>query len=978
MRFPPSVLVIAALAVPGVAQHAQVSSVAVDPTDPNLVWVANRDNDSVSVVNVALGSTETEVDVGIKPRSLAFSADGSTVFVANQRGNVPHDVHFVTPFTGTEIRGSVSVIDRATRTVSSTLTSVGVEPYGLAVAPNGKWFAVTAFRSNEIRFFDTATLNEVFSHAYEADMDFISPGKTIADVDSNQDGLADLGEPRGFVIKSDSQTVYVTHHRSPFISVLDLTLDGNGMPTALSESKINQDIYPFDIFFNPVPVQTLKSQGRPRFSEDIALSPDGTQALVPSLLHNINHDVNHSFPGLPGDFANRVYPTLTALDMVNESFAQPGDSSLRLHHELSEGFDFAEYIPVGDPTPTPVGLALVGGVGKAPVVGGKIRIWVEGIEPGKTGMVYFGRPDNIPMGSMGTVLVKPRVSRPIPPGGGLVKLNIPNSQLYNGVFARAQAVFFDANGQPEYYSNGVDFLISDEKYEANDMGRRAGHPSRVAYNAAGDRVLMLNRGSEDLFLYEVGATNPGDLTLRSVFPPRVDFVERTPLDTTTPMGDLPLGMAIADDPSTVGNNDSLVYVHNELTRTLSVLRVAWDANVIFKDQDQIPLLLNPDKFSVSVITGNELFEDASRGQTTGAPGTMGGFNNSCASCHFEGGEDGNVWQRPAGPRSTMPVYGGTLGTGLVLWKGVRLNMGETGPMFGGENGGHGLANDFEQQALIDYHETIAVPLNPNLDPVTGGLTAEAAFGADLFHARNDTGLNNQGSGGSIRHSRCAECHADEDDNGAARGFTVDFIDPQLSLIADNLGVVDPDCIALRQNFVEGVNLQAVNSGVNIDGNNDGEPDLDRNADGYRDIETYDPMNVDTNDGFFRDDPNGYMCPDPFFPGVFQFFDRAAKHFSVPTKLGVRTSGPYFHDHVAWSLRHVVDPDVQENDPIYGSPAYTAVGKPELPGGKKLFNEFHDIRGHEFFVPLASKVQLTLQSIDADADTEAILAYVRSL
>ena len=52
-----------------------------------------------------------------------------------------------------------------------------------------------------------------------------------------------------------------------------------------------------------------------------------------------------------------------------------------------------------------------------------------------------------------------------------------------------------------------------------------------------------------------------------------------------------------------------------------------------------------------------------------------------------------MWQRPAGPRTTMPVYGGSLATGLILWKGVRLNMGETGPMFGGENGGTGVLND---------------------------------------------------------------------------------------------------------------------------------------------------------------------------------------------------------------------------------------------------------------------------------------------
>ena len=95
------------------AQHAQVSSVAVNPSDPSEVWVCNRGNDSISVIDTTTGTTTHEISVGVWPRSLAFSPDGSKVYVANQRGNVPIDVHFVTPFTGSEVRGSVSVVDVA-------------------------------------------------------------------------------------------------------------------------------------------------------------------------------------------------------------------------------------------------------------------------------------------------------------------------------------------------------------------------------------------------------------------------------------------------------------------------------------------------------------------------------------------------------------------------------------------------------------------------------------------------------------------------------------------------------------------------------------------------------------------------------------------------------------------------------------------------------------------------------------------------
>ena len=108
----------------------------------------------------------------------------------------------------------------------ATLPDVGTEPYGVAAAPNGAWFAVTCFRSATVVFYDAATLSKMLEHVYDADFDFIPIGKTIADLDSNQDGLPDVGEPRGFTIHADSTKIYVTHHRSPFVSVLDLTLDG--------------------------------------------------------------------------------------------------------------------------------------------------------------------------------------------------------------------------------------------------------------------------------------------------------------------------------------------------------------------------------------------------------------------------------------------------------------------------------------------------------------------------------------------------------------------------------------------------------------------------------------------------------------------------------------------------------------------------------------------------------------------------------
>jgi YVTN family beta-propeller protein len=948
------------------AGNVQVSSVAVNPSNPSEVWVCNRGNDSVSVIDAATGTTTSEIAVGVWPRTLAFSPDGSKVYVANQRGNVPIGVNFVTPFTGSELRGTVSVIDVASKSVTATLTGVGTEPYGIAFAPNGKYFAVSGLRSGTIMLFDAANDGLLKTLQYPRSMNFITSG-TIVDVDANVDMIPDLAEPRAFTIRADSERIYVTHLTSGYVSVVDVSLNGPGIPTGIALNKrIDLNTYTPHPIFNPIHVQTVLSQGTPRFLDDIALSPDGTRALVPHVLHNVNHDVNHDFGGaIAGAFANRVYPALTVVDTALDSYAAGGDASARLHHEIADSLDPAAYVAYGPQgKDSGAGIYTLGGAG-SPTLGGTLSLVHSGHANG-TDLVFvaLGTKTSIPFGAAGTLLNLAQYGVfAMAPSGSDAALSAPilNNPSWEGVALSFQAaVVSNTSGALKGFSNGLDAVLSASGTGAGKMGLRAGHPGRVAFSADGAHAVMLNRGSEDVFLYAVSGST---LTLETVFPPRHGFIERSALDVSTPMGDQPLGMAVVDDPTT-SNDDALIYVDNETTNTLSILRVDWTTGVITKEHSQIPKLLGPDQMTASQRIGEELFEDASRAQTTG------NFNNSCGSCHFEGGPDGNIWQRPAGPRTTMPMYGGSLATGLVLWKGVRINLGETGPMFGGENGGNGIFTDVEQQGLIDYNEVLPVPLNPNVDPVTGAYSTDAALGKDLFFGSNETGLNPIG-----RHAGCFNCHPDKEAVSLEkRGYTADFLSPALVSTPGALELLDAPCVSLQFNIVQ-LNIRNVNSAVNSDIDGDLLPDVDRNLDGYSDLETYTPLNPDTSDDFTRDDPNSWDCPEDGIPGSpKKVFLRGSEHFSIPTKLGAFSTGPYFHDHVAASLRAVVDPSSQQNDPIYGNPSY--------PGMQKFFNEFHDIRGHEQFVPSASKVQVTLQSITSgstiQADIEAILAYISSL
>jgi YVTN family beta-propeller protein len=94
-------------------------------------YVANATDNTVSVIDTASNILATTITVGVQPTGIAVTPDGAPAYVANRGSN------------------SVSVITTATNQVTGTV-QVGLQPIGVAVTPDGSRYYVTDKGSNTV------------------------------------------------------------------------------------------------------------------------------------------------------------------------------------------------------------------------------------------------------------------------------------------------------------------------------------------------------------------------------------------------------------------------------------------------------------------------------------------------------------------------------------------------------------------------------------------------------------------------------------------------------------------------------------------------------------------------------------------------------------------------------------------------------------------------------------------------------------
>jgi len=140
--------------------------------------VANAGPDTVSVVDTSSYSVVATVSVGGNPRGIDVSPDGLMVFVTNVMSD------------------TVSVIDTTALTAPAVTINVGSYPLGIAVAPDGDKVYIANNGTNDVSVIDTAS-------------------RMVT-------SIIPVGEwPYGIAVSPDGSTVYVANNGTNDISVID-------------------------------------------------------------------------------------------------------------------------------------------------------------------------------------------------------------------------------------------------------------------------------------------------------------------------------------------------------------------------------------------------------------------------------------------------------------------------------------------------------------------------------------------------------------------------------------------------------------------------------------------------------------------------------------------------------------------------------------------------------------------------------------
>jgi predicted alpha-1,2-mannosidase len=218
-----------------------------------LGYIANFFGDSITPIDPNTDMTGVDIPVGLNPRDLALSPDGTRVYVADNGSN------------------DVSVVDTASQKTIATV-KVGNAPWGIRVTPDGKTVWVANSGDNTVQPIDTTTL-------------LAGPPVTVG------------AQPGGIAMAPDGKTLYVADQSGNAITPVDVNsgkalapIPVGAQPRTVLVAANSAIIFSSDKGANTVTIAGVSSAEGSTIGpltvpvgvlpKALALSPDGTMLYV--------------------------------------------------------------------------------------------------------------------------------------------------------------------------------------------------------------------------------------------------------------------------------------------------------------------------------------------------------------------------------------------------------------------------------------------------------------------------------------------------------------------------------------------------------------------------------------------------------------------------------------------------------------------------------------------------------------------------
>jgi DNA-binding beta-propeller fold protein YncE len=269
--------------------------------------------------------------------------------------------------------------------------------------------------------------------------------------------------------------------------------------------------------------------------------------------------------------------------------------------------------------------------------------------------------------------------------------------------------------------------------EAQIAGVRAfrggSYPASVAFSPDSKLVIAPLEGSSLVAVFAARFAEPRDDA------PRFGPFDGVPVE---------LVRTEAGPRSVAFVGDDTAWVYGFLDRTVSMIDLASlrstlmegsSASIPFFAESGNTVVVARSNLAANVERGRRLFYSADDLRMTSEGSAV-----SCATCHFEGRNDGITWTFERGPRQTPSLAGVVSARAPVRWQGDRATVADDAMQTAQSlMGGFGLsiedAKDLE--AFVDFTREVDLPLKGVSDP-------EIELGREIFN-RPDVG--------------CATCHS---------------------------------------------------------------------------------------------------------------------------------------------------------------------------------------------------------------------------